>query len=166
MLRLIATALLPSRIPKCEIEQTCELNMRVWLTDIDLNFHVNYARYLRLAQLGRVHYAKQTGILKNMRKKRIGLVVVGLHITYHKSLTLFSKYQLVTRVIGWDDDWFYFEQKFEQYGKVVTRVLVRMVFMESGKRMLTAKAALKLGLPNSEMKIKPEISEKLDPINT
>ncbi|MBU1194172.1 MAG: thioesterase family protein [Proteobacteria bacterium] len=166
MVRLISIALQPSRIPKCELGESCELDMRVWLTDIDLNFHVNNAKYLSLAQLGRVHYANQTGILKSMKKSGIGLVVVGAHITYHKSLALFSKYRLATRIVGWDDDWFYFEQKFEQYGKVATRVLVRMVFMESGKRMPTAKAALRLGLPNIAMKVNPEIAAKLDPVKT
>ncbi len=166
MFRLIAIALQPSRIPKYEIEQSCELNLRVWLTDIDLNFHVNNAKYLSLAQIGRAHYANQTRILKSLRKSGIGLVVVGTHISYHKSLALFSKYRLATRIIGWDDDWFYFEQRFEQYGKVAARVLVRMVFMEFGKRMPTAKAALRLGLPNIEIKVNPEISTKLDPIKT
>ena len=165
MLRLFILFLSTMRLSKCGMDASDELNMRVWLTDIDLNFHMNNAKYLKAAQLGRVFYAKRTGLLSSLRKKRIGIVVVGTHITYHKSLATFSKYRLITKLIGCDEKWFYFEHRFEQQGKVATRVLVRMVFMVSGKRMSTEKAALELGLQNIEMNIDPEISSKLDPVN-
>jgi acyl-CoA thioesterase FadM len=164
MLRLVVVAIKSIFSPKKNLDDTCTLKMRVWLNDIDLNFHMNNAKYLTMGTLGRLWYARRTGLFSAIRKAGLGLVIVGTHITYHKSLLPFSTYQLKTKMVGWDESWFYFEQRFEQKDKVVARLLVRMVFMKSGKRLNNEQAALALGLSNVVRTVDPEISKRLDPI--
>ena len=164
MIRFITVAIKSFFYSKKSLDDICTLNMRVWLSDIDFNFHMNNAKYLTIGVLGRLWYARRTGLFKIIRQTGWKLVIVGTHITYHKSLLPFSTYQLKTKMVGWDDDWFYFEQHFEQKGKIAACLLVRMVFMKSGKRLENKQVALILGLSTTEMTVNPEISRRLDPI--
>ena len=88
------------------------LRLRVWPNDIDFNFHLNNARHLSLMDYGRMHLLARAGLLKPIFKARWVPVVGAVWMTYRRSLPLWASYQLETRLVCWDERWFYMEQTF------------------------------------------------------
>lgn len=88
------------------------LRLRVGLSDVDFNFHLNNARYLSVMDYGRMHLLARGGLLKPILKERWVPIVGGVWITYRRSLALSAPYELATRLVCWDSRWFYMEQTF------------------------------------------------------
>jgi acyl-CoA thioesterase FadM len=88
------------------------LQMRVWPNDIDLNLHLNNARFLSLMDYGRTHMLARTRLLEHIIRSRWMPLVGAVWITYRRSLPLFCSYCLSSRLVCWDERWFYIEQNF------------------------------------------------------
>ena len=88
------------------------LRMHVWPNDIDFNLHLNNARYLSIMDYARTHLLARTGILTPIVRKRWQPLVGAVWITYRRSLPLFSAFDLTSRLVCWDERWFYIEQTF------------------------------------------------------
>ena len=86
--------------------------MRVLPNDIDINFHLNNARYLNLMDYARTHLLARTRLLEHIIHARWQPLVGAVWITYRRSLPLFASFNLSTRMVCWDDRWFYIEQTF------------------------------------------------------
>ena len=99
-------------LPRIGVLETDVLNLRVWPNDVDFNFHLNNARYLSVMDYGRIHLLARGGVLKPALKARWAPVVGAVWITYRRSLPLWARYQLATRLVCWDERWFYMEQIF------------------------------------------------------
>jgi acyl-CoA thioesterase FadM len=99
-------------LPRIGTLETDVLNLRVWPNDVDFNFHLNNARYLSVMDYGRIHLLARAGVLKPALKARWAPVVGAVWITYRRSLLLWARYQLATRLVCWDERWFYMEQTF------------------------------------------------------
>jgi acyl-CoA thioesterase FadM len=92
------------------------LRLRVWPTDIDLNFHLNDGRYISLAGLGRIDLMLGTGLLRRAMKRGWYPVVGAGMIRYRREIKSLERFLLRSRIVGWDDKWFYFEHRFEKIG--------------------------------------------------
>ena len=92
--------------------ETDVLDLRVWPNDIDFNLHLNNARYLSVMDYGRVHLLARAGLLQLILKERWSPVVGAVWMTYRRSLPLGAEYKLETRLVCWDERWFYMEQTF------------------------------------------------------
>ncbi len=92
--------------------------MRVWPTDIDLNWHVNNGRYLTLMDIGRWDYALRTGLVGLAFKHRWTWLLGSATVRFRRELKSFAPFELVTQLSCWDRKWVYFEQKFEREGVV------------------------------------------------
>lgn len=88
------------------------LRMRVLPNDIDINLHMNNARYLNIMDYGRTHLLARTGLLEHIIHSRWKPLVGAAWLTYRRSLPLFSAFTLSSRLVCWDDRWFYIEQTF------------------------------------------------------
>ena len=90
------------------------LRMHVWPNDIDLNLHLNNARYLNIMDYARTHLLARTGLLVRVIHARYKPMVGAVWITYRRSLPVFSAFTLSSRLVCWDERWFYIEQTFTQ----------------------------------------------------
>ena len=99
-------------LPRMGALETDMLHLRVLPNDVDFNFHLNNARYLSVMDYGRIHLLARTGLLKPALRARWTPVVGAVWITYRRSLRLWARYRLATRLVCWDERWFYFEQTF------------------------------------------------------
>jgi acyl-CoA thioesterase FadM len=88
------------------------LSMRVMPTDIDLNLHMNNARYLSIMDYARTHLLARTRLLEHILRSRWQPLVGAAWLTYRRSLPLFAGFTLTSRMVCWDDRWFYIEQSF------------------------------------------------------
>jgi len=110
-------------------QQTDEsvITLRVWPTDLDLAGHMNNGRYATLMDLGRLDLLVRRGVLPHFVRNRWRPLVASSLIRFRRSLGPFVRYQLHTRLLCWDDKWFFFEQRFERGGEVYAHALVRAV---------------------------------------
>ncbi|HEY6844079.1 MAG TPA: thioesterase family protein [Thermoanaerobaculia bacterium] len=103
------------------------MHTRVWPTDMDLNFHLNDGRYVSLTGLGRVDLMMRTGLLRKALKRGWYPVVGGITIQYRREIRAMEKFSVRTRIIGWDEKWFYFEHRFEKDGDLAAQSYARGV---------------------------------------
>ena len=94
------------------------LRMRVWPNDIDLNLHMNNARYLSIMDYARTHFLARTHLLEHIIRSRWQPLVGAAWVTYRRSLPLFCLFTLGSRMVCWDEKWFYIEQTFSSRGEV------------------------------------------------
>lgn len=111
--RLIWLLITASGRRRIDLVDECELPLRVWPTDLDINMHLTNARYLSMMDLGRVELIMQTGMFKELMKRRWLPVVASANLKFYRQIKPFHSYKLKTRILGWDDKWFYIEQRFE-----------------------------------------------------
>lgn len=111
------------------------VSFRVWPLDLDTNGHLNNGRYLTLMDLGRWDLTGRMGVLAHARRERWMPVVAASTIRYRKSLGPFQRYDLRTRLLGWDGKAFFFQQTFERGGEVHATAAVRAVLLRKGGRV-------------------------------
>ncbi|RYV50299.1 acyl-CoA thioesterase [Pengzhenrongella frigida] len=88
--------------------------LRVLPNDLDLLRHMNNGVYLSLMDLGRVDMMLRTGVHAAVSAQGWYPVVVGESIRFRRSLQLWERFEIETRVLGWDDRVVYLEQVFER----------------------------------------------------
>ena len=88
------------------------IRMRVWPHDIDFNLHMNNARYLNVMDYARMHLLARARLLEHIVRSRWQPLVGAVWMTYRRSLPLFSAFTIGSRLVCWDDRWFYIGQRF------------------------------------------------------
>jgi acyl-CoA thioesterase FadM len=92
------------------------LRMRVWPNNIDINLHMNNARYLNIMDYARTHLLARTRLLEHIIRSRWQPLVGAAWVTYRRSMPLFSAFWITSRLVCWDERWFYIEQTFTGSG--------------------------------------------------
>lgn len=93
------------------LDEDC-VRMHVWPQDIDFNLHMNNARYLSVMDYARMHLLARSRLLEHAIRSRWQPIVGAVWMTYRRSLPLFSAFTIASRLLCWDDRWFYIEQRF------------------------------------------------------
>ena len=104
------------------------ITMLVWPQDIDPFLELNNGRYVTLLDLGRYGYGTRVDINGFLKKNQWSLTITGTYNEYRHRLRLFQKFELNTKIIGYDSDWFYFFQKIERNGKTHMASVVKYAF--------------------------------------
>ena len=99
-------------LPRIGILDLDTLAMRVWLNAIDFNLHMNNARYLSAMDYGRMHLLARAGLLEHILRSHWQPLVGAVWVTYRRPLPLFARFTLASRLVCWDERWFYLEQTF------------------------------------------------------
>lgn len=108
----------------------CRTPFRVWPSDLDLLRHVNNGVYFSLMDVARVDLMRRSGLLGELAARGWYPVAVAETIQFRRSLTLFQRFDIVTRVLTWDEKALLLEQCFERGGEVIARAFVRARFLE------------------------------------
>lgn len=101
------------------------VSFRVMPGDLDINLHMNNGRYLQVMDLGRFDFIIRVGLLPALRRRRWMPLVGSETIRFRRSLAPFGAFRLHTRLLCWDDKWFYFEQRFTARGELVAAGIVK-----------------------------------------
>ena len=112
---------------RAPIDGQSVIRTRVWPVDMDLNFHLNDGRYISLTGLGRVDLMMRTGLLRRAVKRGWYPVVGGIVIKYRREIRAMERFVVRTKIIGWDEKWFYFEHRFEKQGELAALAYARGV---------------------------------------
>lgn len=106
---------------------------RVRLRDLDLNRHMNNARYLNFLDAARLEHSIRTGLFSVFRR-RGNFLVANIEISYLKSLLPFQPFTITTQVLGWDARYYYIRHEFRAEGELYATACARMVFTQHNKR--------------------------------
>lgn len=135
------------------------LHLRVLPNDLDLNLHLNNGRFLSIMDLGRLDLLLRTDLGKVLWSHRWQPLVGGVNIRYKQSLMPFQRYRLRTKVIGWDQKWFYIEQRFQRGNRVIAVGLVKALF-RGNRRNVPPQEVLKLVHVNIDPPEMPEMVKR------
>ena len=113
--------------------------------DIDINVHLNNGRFLTFMDLGRLDFTVRMGLARLFFKKSWVPVVASIGIRFRKSIGLFKKFQLQTKIVGFDERFVYIEQDFVIGTEVFARGLVKVCFLHKGKMVSMALVGSELG---------------------
>lgn len=112
---------------------------RVGLTDIDFNLHLNNVKYLRYMEGSRLEHLLATGLLWRLIRARANSVIANTEISYLRELRTWQPFTVSARLVGWDDKYFYYEQRFESDGKLCTHAFIRLATLYRGKSISMAR---------------------------
>jgi acyl-CoA thioesterase FadM len=161
-LKTLLVALLQGKSSGLESQN---MQYRVWLNDIDLNFHMNNGRYLTVMDLGHLQFTVRTGLLRKMLKNRWKLVVANSLINYKKSLTPFQAFELQTSLISWDENSLYFEKRFVANETLMAIGYVKVIIRSHTENISPAEFLGDMGARfNYPPKPVPDFFLNLDPL--
>ena len=88
------------------------LDFRVWPFDLDLNMHMNNARYLSWMDLGRIYLMGRSGLYKKALQLKWMPIVGHIDIKFIRPLPPFAKVTLQTEIHGVGEKYFDIRQTF------------------------------------------------------
>jgi len=91
-----------ARKPPLGIFDTHQRSMLCLPSDADMFWEMNNGRILTFYDLGRVGLAQRTGLMRMLKAKGWGLVVAGSSVRYRARVRPFQRFDLRTRLLGWD----------------------------------------------------------------
>lgn len=148
LFRLFWTWLARSWRSRVSAAGPCVTPFRVWPTDLDLLFHMNNGVYLSILDVARVDLMYRSRLMGPLRAKGWFPVVVAETIAFRRSLKPFDRFDVVTRLIGWDDKATLLEQDFVRRGEVVATAIIRSRFLvRGGGSVAPADLAALAGIP-------------------
>ncbi|MGM0564036.1 MAG: acyl-CoA thioesterase [Pseudomonadota bacterium] len=106
---------------------------RVGLRHIDFNLHINNAVYLNFLEKARWDHGVQTGLAGPMVRERINFIVAAIDIGYIRELRLGTRFEVSTRIVGWDEKYVYIDQRCLIGNKVHATAMLRAAYVQNGK---------------------------------
>ncbi|KKK71973.1 hypothetical protein LCGC14_2908570, partial [marine sediment metagenome] len=116
-----------------------------WPHDIDVWMELNNGRTLTLYDLGRFVMFKRIGALGLMRPRGWVGTVAGSSVRYRRRVRMFDRFQMRSRVIGWDARFLYVEQAMWRGADCTSHVLLRTAITSKGRMVPMEEVAQALG---------------------
>ena len=108
------------------------LRLRVWPTDLDFNMHMTNARYFSVMDLGRVDMMLRCGLGRAILRKRWQPVIGAANVRFRRPLRPFQHFELVSRVLCWDDKYIFIEHRVETASGTAALAVVQGAFVARG----------------------------------
>ncbi|MCB1389191.1 MAG: acyl-CoA thioesterase [Rhodobacteraceae bacterium] len=99
---------------------------RCWPWDLDPWMELNNGRTLTLYDLGRIPLMTRTGLVRAAFGQGWGITVAGSTVRYRRRIRAFQRFEMHSRLLGWDTRFVYFEQAMWRRGEALNHVLIRM----------------------------------------
>jgi hypothetical protein len=96
-----------ARKPPLGIFDTHARSMLCLPLDADMFWEMNNGRILTFYDLGRFGLAQRIGLMRTLRERGWGLVVAGSSVRYRARIRPFQRFELRTRLVGWDERFLY-----------------------------------------------------------
>lgn len=101
--RLIRAAATTRRRGPYRFGDESRLAFRCLPSDIDTNMHLNNARYMMLADVGRIDIFLRAGLLKIARAKSWAPIMGGLQSVYVREIRLWKRFEVISSIETWED---------------------------------------------------------------
>ncbi len=117
-LRLLVTIFKALWAPRIKPGDSVELTLHVLPNDLDINFHMNNARYLSVVDLALMTLFIRSGFARLCYSKGWRPMSGGSIIYFRRGLNVFQRYTLRFTPIGWDEFWNYCRFEFIRNGEI------------------------------------------------
>ena len=133
--RMMATARSRGRYA---LGEESRLSFRCLPTDIDTNRHLNNARYMMLADVGRIDIFARAGLIQLARKRRWAPMMGGLQAVYAREIRLWQRFDVVSTLETWEGSQVIGRHRFElEDGRTAAVVMTTAgVYDFSGRRFV------------------------------
>ncbi|KAF9941773.1 hypothetical protein BGZ67_004111 [Mortierella alpina] len=87
---------------------------RVWVDELDLNFHFSNSSYGKNCDYARVKYVTSLfgpSVLPLHPLRKIAFALGGNQMWFKKEISLFQSYEIRTRLLTWNQKWFIIEHR-------------------------------------------------------
>jgi acyl-CoA thioesterase FadM len=84
--------------------------------DCDLNVHLNAGRFVSFMDVGRIELIARMRFLGTLLRRGWRPVMGGAVVRFRRSVLPFQRFDVRSRVLGWDEKWIYVEHIVEQEG--------------------------------------------------
>ena len=125
--------------------------------DCDLNFHLNAGRYVSFMDIARVELIARMRILRRVLKRGWRPIGGGIQVTYRKSVMPMERFSITSRIVAWDEKWFYVEHLVhKQDGTLAATGLMRTLFRGPNGNVAPRELLALLGLADMQS---PEVPQ-------
>lgn len=119
--------------PAIGLYEAVSIDRRVGLTDIDLNLHLNNAKYLKYMDLARLENMLANGMMWKFIRSNTRPIITNTEIAYIRELRTWQPFSVSARILGYDDKYIYSEQRFMSDGKLCTHAFTRFACVYKGR---------------------------------
>jgi acyl-CoA thioesterase FadM len=130
MLRFVRVWWLSRMRRRIAADEASRFSLRVWPNDLDFNVHMNNGRYFSAADLGRLDWWVRSGLWHKTLARGWRPMAGDANARFSRELRPFQKYELQTRMVGWNQKWFFAEHRFRVGERVHAVLLVRYLFVD------------------------------------
>lgn len=132
MIQLALATTRPRRaVPDQGLLDPSVTRMRVHLGDLDFYRHVNNGVYLQMMDVARSNFLADLGAFPLLHERGWYPVVASSTVSYRRSLLLGQRFEISTRVLGWDPRCVFLEQTFTRGDEHVARGVIAGRFLSS-----------------------------------
>lgn len=134
-LRLARTVLTARSRGPYRMGDESRLAFRCLPTDVDSNLHLNNARYMMLADVGRIDIFARSGLIAMARRRRWAPMMGGLQAVYVREVRLWKRFELISTIETWEDMQVLGRHRFVlEDGRTAALVLTTAGVYDSGRR--------------------------------
>jgi acyl-CoA thioesterase FadM len=102
--------------PRIDPHAESVVRFTVLPNDCDLNFHLNAGRFVSFMDIARVELLARMRLLPRMVRRGWRPIMGGVLVRYRRSVLPFERFDVRSRVLAWDEKWFYLEHVVEKDG--------------------------------------------------
>lgn len=113
--------------------------------DLDPWMELNNGRTLTLYDLGRVPFSGRIGMEAALRANRWGMAVAGAAVRYRRRVHAFQRFEMRTRLLGWDARFLYIDQAMWRGGEAVNHAVLRVAATDRGGILAPARLMAAMG---------------------
>ena len=136
----LALAVAKARVaPRLGLFDTHVSQHRCWPHDLDPWVELNNGRTLTLYDLGRLPLFMRTGIRDLMEKNRWRGTVAGSSVRYRRRVQAWHRFEMRSRILGWDERFIYLSQSMWRGGDCTSQVLIRAAVIDDGGIVKTSR---------------------------
>ncbi|MCZ2401631.1 acyl-CoA thioesterase [Paenarthrobacter sp. Z7-10] len=151
LLRTLLHLFLAARRPPLGLWAESTLPLRVLPTDIDLARHVNNGVYFSLMDLARLDLMVRSGTWAKMRRRGWSPVSNAQTIAFRKSLRLWQRFSIESKVVGFDSRVIYFEHRMVADGEIYARAHVATRLVSKSGPVSNAEIFAEFGHPPADL---------------
>lgn len=119
--------------PPVDLFETFVSKHIVMPNDLDLLGHVNNGRYFTVTDYARLEWLIRAGLWQKMRQSGHYPVIAGETIQFRKPLLAFQRYEILSKIKGWDSKFFYVEHTFLSKKGIHALALMRIAVVGKGR---------------------------------
>ena len=85
-------------------------------------------------------------------------MVAAATIRFRRGLAPFQRYDMRTRILGWDHKWFFMEQTFEVAGHIHAQALIKGIFLGPQGKITPGEVARVIGHQGDSPPLPPAVA--------